>query len=125
MRLLLVKRENKKRAGLPWRVALPKREEKIIIIAVKMWKATHKGGGKERKKCERLYVNGVAFKALLIPIRFVNPRPNRARDGTNFMIITLILLCCSLVWCKELFSFFFSCSSLWVKDLGIIIKQIN
>jgi hypothetical protein len=77
MRLLLVTwqiKKNGKKKREKWRSG------KIIIIAVKMWKATHKAqkGGKwketleacfsfrfltkkkERKNAKRLYVNGVA-----------------------------------------------------------------
>lgn len=50
-------------------------------------------------------------------------------NGTHFMIITLILLCCSLVWCKEL-SYLRargtrSRESIIFIDLPEIIKQIN
>lgn len=104
MRLLLVTRQIKKKE----RKEKPGGEGKIIIIAVKMWKATHKAqkGGKWKETLEAFVLfctkkermgDFMSTRLLVVPLL------GSHWDGTNFMIITLILLCCSLVWCKELF----------------------
>lgn len=131
-----------------------KKGGEMIIIAVKMWKATQKATSMSRQ------LSGMSDFFFLFTMKEDDKKETLCQwgcssfavqatgrqwwNGIHFMIITLILLCCSLVWCKELF---FSHSStsrtppnhscftlgLWKKEksiifidlLGIIIKQIN
>lgn len=145
MRLLLVTRRIKEKDG----------GGEIIIIAVKMWKASQKATSmsavewnerfllhfpftiREDDKKETLCQWGCSSFA-------VQATGRQWWNEIHFMIITLILLCCSLVWCKELFfvsplnptnphktSLLYARiekegkSIIFIDLLGIIIKQIN